>query len=412
MVGYILCYIIYSIIFFFFPIANNNIIEIPFNHFMSNYLLRINFGTPNQLIEEAIDQTKNHSLFIFSQYKPEYSSTWSNYSSSFLNNWAKNRCLVNHYSDDITFPDLNITIPDYNFLFLNVISRFYSPPVGFGFGYKFIDEQYSLIHQLYNHKVISKRSYSFNSTHQSIGKLFLGGVPEEVTSQYHKMECVVDSIDDNWGCLLTKVSIGNNYTYTYINKHPSYFQVSSDNLLAPDDFFDYLNETILKPFFDKGHCIKGYENEEIKCREHLFEQIGKICFEFSRKALCYDASYLFDMFGPYKKFLISRNRGQNVWKFGNLLLKRFITTFDYDKNSITFYSKQPFSKIVDLRPSKFEIWFKSKSVSCSISFIAGVILCLGMLYVYRLISLKRKKKKLRLLNRVNKEILNQCNYNK
>lgn len=202
---------------------------------------------------------------------------------------------------------------------------------------------------------------------------------------------------------MTKVSIGDNYTYTYANVHPSYFQIGSSSIYAPVDFFLFLNETVLMPYFLKRHCMM--DDEVLRCKDFVSEQIGKFCFEFGKDSLCYGADYIFDLFGYYKTFLIVPNRKENTWIFGSIFITPYLTTFDYDKSTISFYSKKPFERIVDLSPSKLRIWLSSKSVICVMSFIAGIIICLSILYLYKWISLKRKKKQMRLAFRDNKEMM-------
>lgn len=88
----------------------------------------------------------------------------------------------------------------------------------FSFAYQ-IEEEFSVVHQLYNNKYIAQRAFGFslNETGREL-LLHYGGLPKEVTQNKKKFSCKVNKNYPTWGCNLNKVSFSDNKYPSYNNK--------------------------------------------------------------------------------------------------------------------------------------------------------------------------------------------------
>ena len=101
------------------------------------------------------------------------------------------------------------------------------------------NENYSLLHLLYNNKIIEKKQFSFVQEKNSYFTIFLGGIILKEEEKY-SVKCKI--INNSWGC---------NYSYLYISGNKSkiyksdqikyiYFQATSNKISIPISLYNYL----------------------------------------------------------------------------------------------------------------------------------------------------------------------------
>ena len=80
---------------------------------------------------------------------------------------------VNQYNSSLSMSSLNIL----SFIFNAANKIMYYPDRGLAFGYKFKDESFSIIHQLYMTKKIKHKLFAFNALNKENGTFYIGDIP-------------------------------------------------------------------------------------------------------------------------------------------------------------------------------------------------------------------------------------------
>ena len=60
------------------------------------------------------------------------------------------------------------------------------PDRGLGLGYKFDDEEFSLVHHLYNNKMIGNKVFAFEYLNEDHGTFYIGGVENDKHLDYYQ----------------------------------------------------------------------------------------------------------------------------------------------------------------------------------------------------------------------------------
>lgn len=216
----------------------------------------------------------------------------------------------------------------------------------FSFAYQ-IEEEFSVVHQLYNKKYIAQRAFGFslNETGRDL-LLYYGGLPKEVTQNKKKFTCKVNKNYPTWGCNLNKVSFSDNRYPSYDKKEQYvYFKKNELEIFAPEAYMNYVKETALKEYFNSGVCSYNEERQEMKivCKCTEINSFPDIYFTFdNNQILILDHSMIFKRYyRNYCSFIIQKNYfdkdSDNKWIIGNDYLLQFAELFDYDNNEISFY---------------------------------------------------------------------------
>lgn len=241
-----------------------------------------------------------------------------------------------------------------NYTFYNIddmnIFHFLRPYIPLA--YSFENETFSLTHLLYNSKQIQYKKFSFDPI---LSQLHIGGVPFDSINGKYSSRCKVKPQYKKWGCTMNYAYIGNynNYTQIYNNKNRYAYFISSDSkIYAPKDFFDFMENILLKEQIDNGSCILNNDTftNFFSCKCEIFDKFYKIYFSFDEREYSISTTRGLIFKSPLhdKKdicdLLIYYKANNNDWQFGISFLNNFVTVFDYDDSSIKFYSDYPFYK--------------------------------------------------------------------
>lgn len=218
------------------------------------------------------------------------------------------------------------------------------PLTGYGFGYKFKDDSFSFVHQLYNSHLISHKSFSFlpyGEAFHSKGKLFFGNIPENILANYkYNGECQVNNEYPFWGCYLNNIHLENGIDYQ-INKY-SIFNSAQFYLVLSRQFFDLLYDKVFLPWVDGETCyrIDGIQRSSMKCLESVINHIGDISFEFEKFKIKIPLILFFECDEVLCNSLYSSdNINKEHFEFGTSFLKLMnATVFDYEKQTISIYN--------------------------------------------------------------------------
>ena len=221
-------------------------------------------------------------------------------------------------------------------------------PRSLGFGYKFENNSFSIVHSLKRERYIDRLTFSFiplrpNIRNEEVGSIYFGALPKEIVSNKYKAQCKV-SDEIAWNCKLNEVWID---SYQYKNNY--YMKFSTDFIsFIPTDFFLFLKRSIF--------CI-GYnlyfssDSNSIYCDKQYIKKFNRtISFIIDDYNFTFRLRDLFacDTQKQYvcQLMLYNNEKIPNQWIIGNNLWSHYITSFDYEQGQITFYSDTPFEKIL------------------------------------------------------------------
>lgn len=214
-----------------------------------------------------------------------------------------------------------------------------------GFASKFEDENFSIVHQLYNMKAIKKKEFGFalnQRGHYSNpqGTIYYGGFPETLNFNSTKAKCNINPQYSSWGCKLSKIIFNGNKVY--LNTFYSYFNTNRKEIFAPIDFINFLEKDFLNKYIENGQCkaVHYLEQYEIRCdleaSKHLIDNM-KFIFD-DRIQLNLTLKDLLDCSLYSCTLLLQGNaKFHNDWVIGTALLSKYDILFSYEDNSITFY---------------------------------------------------------------------------
>lgn len=221
--------------------------------------------------------------------------------------------------------------------------------------------QFSFLHEAFNQKLIDKLSFTIEpkATHQE-GVIHFGSIPKTLTANKNKHTC----INDNylyWGCNLNYIYFGEygNYSNLYEIKSKVKFHSDSSLFYVPKSFLEWTEMTIFKDGFDEHVCTKKtllhYTFIECKC-EYFHKVLENVFFSFDDKEFRFNTTEIYDVFGAGGECLFYfiyniKIKDENLWSFGTFFLDEYVTQFDYDKKSVTFYTHQEVYKGRDFKGS-------------------------------------------------------------
>lgn len=340
------------IIFFFFEfIISHKTIVHKIAELEGTYAITLPIGNQNITTYFTIDLSFPYSYYTF--LSSEKALTKNQIKEEILNieNQTVSASLINesmYLSSDLI--QLN------GYLFYVLSSNGLKKKNSLSFAHFPKNDSFSLIHSLYNQKLIDNLQFGFSFKQEKFfneGKIFFGGLPDYILeSNPFNVSCKVNSINNSrnyWGCKLEAIYFSlNNLGYTYLPSTPSFFQTNQYKILVPVSFLDFLNNHIFSIYIEKKICVfADYgENPRFKCKcdNYIQETFPILKFKFEEVIFDLDFKTLFLQKSDSCAFLIEGNSFQdNFWIFGTGFLSNYIELFDYKKDEITFYNSKPFS---------------------------------------------------------------------
>lgn len=215
-----------------------------------------------------------------------------------------------------------------------------------GFGLEIKDPSYSLIHSLYNNKLISDKCFSFQHN-KEFHFINVGPISKtHLITNYYNTTVIVPNDVHKWGVKINSISFeGKKFTigkYAYFNSGMKYAFKSST---IYNIFKQYLNEDL----FFNNHCNNN-ENS-IRCNISIKSMNQNITFSID-KGISFNIS-LSSFFSKVKNDISDLdiiydsnshiNENEEVIHIGKGFMKAFqLIEFNYDKREISFYHDSPF----------------------------------------------------------------------
>ena len=232
-----------------------------------------------------------------------------------------------------------------NFHLKENMSLFEPSRSGFGLGLNKTKNDELFPYILKNNSLIDKIAFTISpkGDYQK-RKIYFGDIPEEITNnKKYQGKCLVGNYSNIWSCNLTQIKFGNYIVDLHMNAS---FNNDKNFLLVHTDFYEIFVYDYLEKHFDDKSCkIRGVFYEEtslIECNCATISKLPDIEFTIGELIFIIKSSFLFSYNEKEKNrcsYKIKFNKeSKTKFFFGEDFLNLFVTYFDYEERSISFFS--------------------------------------------------------------------------
>ena len=358
-----------NLIFFIKEIKLSNIISMPiyksspsnsneFSEFIDiNIFTKIKIGNNLENINLSLSY-ELESMIIREEFRPN-SSIISQYIGSYL---YRNKYIVTYKSNDTLFlqvsnlkknfeekKDLSIeeyiyqSLAKYNNLKINKINF-----LGLSSIIPKMGISSNLIKELKKKKLIDSYDFSIEFFDDNNGRLILGGMPHEYDSKYEEKYFIYEQIKfKDWHLTFNNISHEKNNEYL-INKEGN-LTLSYYGLVSSSSYQQLIDKIFFNILFEENKCEKKFNIGEEKvivyvCDDGInIKKFPKISFkdELINFTFVFEGKELFRKISNNKLiFLIHFGNDENIWKLGEIFIKKYQLVYNYDKKIIGLYSQK------------------------------------------------------------------------
>ena len=247
-----------------------------------------------------------------------------------------------------------VTIENINSFLIktNDISKIHS----LGFSHD-IKPENSIVHQLYNSHMITKRQFSILFLYPDWGTLSFGKEGTVISDFENSLSRKCSAVKGSyWGCHLSGIYIENvelpleeeKIRKNNINikvEQDTIFDIGIGNILVPEEIFEFFyNKFFDKKLFEEKRCTlyKNDKIKKIKCdgieknkNINEFEKFKRIHFVFDDIVDIYVlGKYFFDEEKNFRIINIKKNKNIVI---GKCFLSKYNMIYNYDENTIKFF---------------------------------------------------------------------------
>jgi len=396
----------------------------------------ITMGTPPQPVAHIIEQKQD--IFLYKKIELSYNSEKydKNLEQKIINStnfWYKtdNSSTFNLidgyymiYSDIFYFQNLdnNQTKTEFKFNIYSsqnkykcgVISLKYPIYPYFGLEMYFINElkEKDLISEYYFTLIYNENNTLFNyNPNLNLGKIIIGEDPPAFSPAHYKKDEEIINNGNEFTLFINQMKF-NTSKYNYSEEN---FKIElnffSAFIKGSSSFRDEIKKIFFEELFKKNLCTEEYLEENLYIANHIVyscnntkevqEQIKMfptLYFEIKQNNLTFMFTYeeLFSLFQGRIYFLINFKDGNYTdWKMGDIFLRKYLTTFNYDAKTISFYRSQideinRKSKVPDYNKNKDDD--SSSKVEVNLGKIIRIIIEISMGIIIIVISVLLYKK--------------------
>lgn len=279
------------------------------------------------------------------------------------------------YSSNVQF-ECNLLIPQ------NLIRDGIKKLLSFALRYE--DESYSILHSMKRNGKIKKLQFAFLPSNEIglDGTMFFGGIPSSIIKKY-QTTCKVSPFASGWSCSFNGIKIKNSNKEYMVSKEDVYFESEITRLEVPDSFMDYLKENYFKEYILSEQC-KYTGIKKFECRCSVINQLQNLIFIINNIRFEIPINRMFENYGSSCTLGIEVNPDNSKWIFGNTFLNNYLTLFDIDNESITFYSDIQFiSNNIILSSSFLKYGYTICIIDCLIGVLLLLFNCLFSSYYYK-----------------------------
>ena len=171
------------------------------------------------------------------------------------------------------------------------------------FAHKISDIKYSIVHSLKKEKIIDNLQFSFMlNDDKENGTLFIGGLPENISSEYPYKEVVPVSNKKSkyWEIKLDYIFFGE-ISYVYENKYikNEYNARISTNVISIQTPMLIMEQIVNEQFnqsIAEKKCSVNYNNYEVQCQCKYINEFKDMIFVINSKEFKFKAKDLFAAF--------------------------------------------------------------------------------------------------------------------
>ena len=313
----------------------------------------IRFGTPSHIKYFLLDLENSINILVTDIINASSSNKHHSTSMNILNPHEEVN-LYNTQTQSIKLEDVfqlegypyELRLP---FNFVNKTTLLFYDQISLCSSFK--NESTSLVHVLYNNKIISYKKFGISLNKMNSVVLCLGGFPKEIIKSFpykHKFNNA-NKQSNKWTLNLNGIIIGdvNNNSQIYVQNEIGLLSTRERFIYAPMDFFIYLNTSnVMRTMFEQNICFVQTINGvyEILCKCGFLNRLENITFVIEGHMIEMNAFKLFRSYYDKCLFQIKgyfeNKNWETKWVFGNLLMKEYSMLFDYEDKTITFYSQE------------------------------------------------------------------------
>lgn len=331
-------------------IHNKGFVGVNYEKLYGTFRIDIQIGNSKQDISLCLDMCNNFTWISYYLYKRHLSSSFE-----IINNETQfsllNETIPSYLSKESLEVHSNTNTPiiinDFLFYYPKINVPDYAGIDSIGLGCYFNNTKYSFVHLLYEHGVIKYKSFMFVPMTFNKGSIYFGKVTSDVVNKAFVYEINIhDHMSNKWNVGFEGVEHDGRIAYQ--KKENVYFDCKEDFILAPMDYFTYVNNTVFKVLIHKGICNVSYNTNMnsvfyyCKCEE--IKEEGDVVFMFGNVGVVVKFMELFEREYDMCYYLIKNNHKDDKWVFGNTFLSLFPIEFDYEKKKVLIYSDKEFKE--------------------------------------------------------------------
>ena len=369
-----------------------------YDHYIDNYLfLKIKLGSDEQNIEMKFELNNYETYIVKEDFvnKTEFTPFYTNTSTTFktLKRFYSQKsefttALLSNDSLVVNNGKEDIKINNFYFAYLDQAWIKYPGSIGFNLlsGVSYPEESMNFIDQLKNNSIISGYSLTIKFDNNYQGQLIIGPDMEDIlpyeidkaTRHSVYVEKPSYNNDGKWILKFDKVLVG---TSELLYSKETILNLKYDFIISTDEYTEFIFKNFFSSFFGSNQCTKEKNNlfqyyYGVKCNKNVnIKNFPDLKFNIATKSeqfsLVLDYDDLFEEVGEYKYFkIILTNKTtetstiNNEWILGKYFFKKYLVTFNKDRNNINIYvtekqkkeeeSDNSYSNLNEI--SNYEIW--------------------------------------------------------
>ena len=248
---------------------------------------------------------------------------------------------VSIMQDTIIFNRQAISLEFTFYFFHAILSPWYE---GFGFASKFEDDSLSIVHLLYNNKIISQKSFILSPHEGQTGKIHFGEAPSYLINDQAKNKnigiCNINTSFIPWNCFFDNVQLETGLSIPI--QKDVFFNTNQYWMILSKHFYDVMVEYVFKDVIEREICRKLEESQRgrLNCKEEILQIKGEITFNFQGMGIIIPLKDLFECGNFFCESAFAANyREKDEFQIGAPFFRKFdLSIFDYDRQRIEFHS--------------------------------------------------------------------------
>lgn len=322
-------------------IIAEKIIYLNYTLFVNEYGVVVKLGNPVDYKTYYFEMEKNYTWASFTYYSRNRTTTAKSIKTIplYIGPYHK---IFELLQDELSFPNIeqSFIIPNFTFYYLKTYVPIFD---SISLSRTFYDINTSLVHSLYDHRLIDKLKFGYHSFNFTDGLIYFGGIPADVINGKYSIKYNVDKTMSTWSPHIDKIMIGDR---EYVNKYPAFIQSKERRILIPKEIQKFVNETYFLKYMKNKTCSysSGYGYNFFVCKCSITNYLKSFKFVIMNKIIEIDMQYLMrDLKSGDCQILFEENFiDPDMFTLGMPFLQTFVSVFNYEDDTITFYSDKEF----------------------------------------------------------------------